>query len=292
MRRYSCYNYFYHATVLCYFLALVVERDIVFCLSVFGLKSFELMWFFSRALKLVSSTSPQTSPKTDSNILFAMKKIEKLLSKNGATFSDICFAIESSETKNELHAAFQPFNRIMRIIRIAVPDQEQNSGIVSAIKSLKCSERLSFHMESTSSIHDAIISYKSAVAMKMEASYQRRQQLRICDDAFDNSLLTCNLASTFEDGKMRCGFVGRKRSISQVTGIDGEYCGDQSNFCLGLKSSQDLRSKKKQCTIKNQLTDLLKKQCSGFTDKGSTDTRVPKFKVVKSSKKKTWWDDS
>jgi len=249
------------------------------------------MWLFKRAINLVSSSTQETSAKPDSDILFAIKKVEKLLSLNDTTLSDICFAVESAETKDQLRLAFQPFNRVMRILRIAVPDIELYSVIISALKILKCSERFTFHMESTSSIHDAIIGYKSAVIKKMQDSSQRREQLRICDNAFDNSLLTCNLDNTFENGPLVARSRGRKRKLSQVTDILGEYYPEESDPGLQQTILVDLPSNKKRATIKSQLTNLLERQCSGFNIQTSSNAREPKVEVQSSGKKKTWWDD-
>ena len=251
----------------------------------------KVMSFFSSAFNWVFQSRQQTSRKPDGDILVAIKKVEKLLSRKGETFSDICIAVECAESKDELHAAFKPFNRIMRIFRIAIQDQEENSVLLCALKTLKCSERLTLHIESSSSIHDAIIGYKSAVAKKMEDGFQRRQQLRILDDTFDNSLLSRNVHSTFEGGQLLCRSPSRKRSASQVTDIGGEYCRDQSNSCLGSALPEGRPWKKKRTSLQCQLADLLKKQCSEFDNQGLSDASAPQFKMVTCRKKKTRWDN-
>jgi len=249
------------------------------------------MWFFSSVLSWVFQSRQETSRKPGGEILLAVKQVQKLLNKKGETFSDICFAVECAESKDELHAAFEPFNRIMRIFRIAIQDKEENKVLISALKTLKCSERFTLHMESSSSIQDAIIGYKSAVAKKMEDSFQQRQQLRIFDDAFDNSLLSRNVVSTSESGQLLSSSPARKRSCSQLMDTGGEYCRDQSNSCLGSTLAEERPWKKKRGSLQNQLTDLLKRQCLAFDDQGCSDASVPQFKMVASTGKKTRWDN-
>ena len=84
------------------------------------------MWFFSSVLSWVFQSTRETSRKPDGEILLAIQKVEKLLNKKGETFYDVCFAVECAESKDDLLAAFKPFNRIMRIFRIAIQDQEEN----------------------------------------------------------------------------------------------------------------------------------------------------------------------
>ena len=251
----------------------------------------KLMWFFSSVLSWVFQSTRETSRKPDGEILLAIQKVEKLLNKKGETFSDVCFAVECAESKDDLLAAFKPFNRIMRIFRIAIQDQEENKVLISALKTLKCSERFTFHMESSSSIQDAIIGYKYSVAKKMEDSFQQRQQLRIFDDAFDKSLLSRNVVSTSDRGQLLSRSPARKRSCSQLMDTGGEYCRNQSNSCLGSTPAKERPWKKKRGSLQNQLTDLLKRQCSAFHDQGCSDACVPQFNMVACTGKKTRWDN-
>ena len=82
-------------------------------------------------------------------MLLAIAKTKKMLRTKGTNFYDICLAVECSESKDELHEALSPFDRIMMVFRIAASDQAQHRRRLNALKTFGCTERLSYHMEST-----------------------------------------------------------------------------------------------------------------------------------------------
>ena len=151
----------------------------------------KLFQFFAGSKdKAVGDLQPVNS---DYDLMLAIAKTKKFLSSNGDSLSDICLAVECAESKSALEAALIPFNRIMRIFRIAVPDPKPKNLIVDALANLNCSKRLINYLQSAINVHDGLLSYKTAVVKKLKIDLARMKDLRRSDNAFDESLLTSHL---------------------------------------------------------------------------------------------------
>ena len=154
------------------------------------------MWILKKARDIIVPSIQGKVTKSEYDVLLAIAKTKKLLRTKDTNFYDICLAVECSESKDELHEALIPFDRIMRVFRIAVSDHAQHRRILNALKTFGCTEMLSSHMESTMSLHEAIIGYKTTVANKLATTSQQLEQLRRFDNAFNDSLITCIILST------------------------------------------------------------------------------------------------
>ena len=200
--------------------------------------------------------------------------------------------MECSESKDELHEALIPFDRIMRVFRIAASDQAQYRRILNALKTLGCTERLSSHMEATTSLHEAIFGYKTTVVNKLETTSQQLEQLRRCDTAFNKSLLTCNTVNTLHDAQLLVRSPARKRGLSLVRDVVRENFSDGTDFSLRSTQSEKYTKSTKRAKIKSQLTDLTKKHFPEFPVATCSHQLLPLSKKLPSSKGHSLWDYS
>ena len=183
------------------------------------------------------------------DLLLAIEKAKRFMSSNDNSLADICLAVECAESKSELEAALLPFNRVMRIFRTALPEQEQKILIVDALTNLNCSKRLINYLQSAINIHDGLLGYKTAVVKKLNIDLTRMEDLRRSDNAFDESLLTSHLTERYtthvlfgktietkdsEDAVVVTKSPSQKRSISQVLGSKNQ---DQSKNATLERSS-------------------------------------------------------
>ena len=121
----------------------------------------------------------------------ATLKITKMLNRTGEDFCTLFSDIECAENKGELEKALQRFNEIMRILFVAAPDMNHNGFILDALKNFRCSERFESYIESTATVKDAIIGYKTEIVKKLNVDFQRREELLLQDQAFDKAMLAC-----------------------------------------------------------------------------------------------------
>ena len=230
------------------------------------------MWFFNKAPELVVPSNQGTVSNTDPDILLAVEKTNKRLRILGETFYDICLAVECSETKTELYEALIPFDEIMRIFRVAVPQQDHHKVIVNALIKLKCTARLAFHMESSSSIHDAIIAYKTSVANKLEETSKRMQQLRRSDTAFNSTLLS-DTVHNFHNGLSPHRSPARKRRLQPAS--DREYYSQPKEAGLLPTIIEKLPRTEKRAKINVQLVALAKKHNAALSLQAGSDNLHP-----------------
>ena len=190
------------------------------------------MWLFKKALDIFLPSSEESVLKPHYHIMLAAEKTKKLLRTKGLTFRDVCLAVECAETYDQLYEALIPFDQIMRIFKRAVANDDHQSDIVEVFKSFHCTEMLSFHLVSKGSIVDGIFSYKTAVIKKLEGIYERLEQYRRCDTAFNMSLLSLKTAHSFNNGQLRCESPARKRVFSLVSNVVSENFTQNQDLCL------------------------------------------------------------
>ena len=247
------------------------------------------MWLFKKALDIFLPWSEESVLKPNYDIMLAAEKTKKFLRTKGLTFRDVCLAVECAESYDQLCEALIPFDHIMRIFKIAVPNDDHHSDIIEILKTFHCTEMLTFHLESKGSIVDGIFSYKTAVIKKLEGIYERLEQYRRCDTAFNQSLLSLKTAHRFKDGQLRCKSPARKRVFSLVSNVVSEnYTQSQQ---LGLRPPllrEAVTCKRRK--MNSRLTALANRQ--------SAELSVPSYSVsvqpvseVPSSKKRSRWDD-
>ena len=229
------------------------------------------MWILKKARDIIVPSIQGKVTKSEYDVLLAIAKTKKLLRTKDTNFYDICLAVECSESKDELHEALIPFDRIMRVFRIAVSDHAQHRRILNALKTFGCTEMLSSHMESTMSLHEAIIGYKTTVANKLATTSQQLEQLRRFDNAFNDSLITCNTVNTLDAGQLLVRSPARKR---------------------GLFLSNKYSNSAKRAKIKSQLTDLANMHFPEFPVAARSRQLLPLSKKLPSSKGQALWDYS
>ena len=250
------------------------------------------MWIFKKARDIIAPSSQGRVTKSEYDVLLAIAKTTKLLKTKDTNFYEICLAVECSESTDELHEALIPFDRIMRVFRIAASDQEQHMRLVNALKTLGCTERFSSHMESSTSIHEAIIGYKTAVVNKLATTSQQLELLRRCDAAFNDSLITCNPVNTLGAGQLLVRSPARKRGLSLVGNVVRENISDGTDFSLRSTPPEKYTECKKRAKIKTQLTDLVNKHFTEFPIAACTQQFMPLSKKLPSSKRQALWDYS
>ena len=247
------------------------------------------MWLFKKVRDIIVPSSQGRVTKSEYDVLLAIAK-KKMLRTNGTNFYDICLAVECSESKDELHEALIPFDRIMRVFRIAASDQAQHRRILNALKTFGCTERLSYHMESTTSLHEAIIGYKTTVVHKLATTSQQLEHLRRCDTALNDSLITCNTVNTLDAGQFLVRSPARKRGLSLVRDAVRENISDGTDFSLSSTLSEKDTKSTKRAKIKSQLTDLANKHFPELPAATCSHQLLPLSKKLPSSKGQALWD--
>ena len=248
------------------------------------------MWLFKKVRDIIVPSSQGRVTKSEYDVLLAIAKTKKMLRTKGTNFYDICLAVECSESKDELHEALIPFDRIMRVFRIAASDQAQHRRILNALKTFGCTERLSYHMESTTSLHEAIIGYKTTVVHKLATTSQQLEHLRRCDTALNDSLITCNTVNTLDAGQFLVRSPARKRGLSLVRDAVRENISDGTDFSLSSTLSEKDTKSTKRAKIKSQLTDLANKHFPELPVATCSHQLLPLSKKLPSSKGQALWD--
>ena len=177
----------------------------------------------------------------------------------------------------------------MRIFKIAIPNDDHHSDIVEVLKTFHCTKLLSFHLESKGSIVDGIFSYKTAVIKKLEAIYERLEQYRRCDTAFNQSLLSLKTAHSFKNGQLRCKSPVRKRVFSLVSNVVNENYTQGQELGLRPPLLREAHTCKKR-KMKSRLTALANTQ-SAQLSVPSYSVSVQPVSEISLSKKRSRWDD-
>ena len=126
----------------------------------------------------------------------ATLKITKMLNRTGKDFCTLFSDIECAENKRKLEQALERFNEIMRILFVAALDINHNGFILDALKNFRCSQRFESYIDSTATVKDAVIGYKTEIVKKLNVDFQRRQELLLQDQSFDKAMLACFTTKT------------------------------------------------------------------------------------------------
>ena len=114
-----------------------------------------------------------------------------MLNRTGEDFYSLFSDIECAENRGELEQALERFNEIMRILFVAAPDVNHDGFILDALKNFRCSGRFESYIDSTATVKDAVIGYKTEIVKKLTLDFQRREELLLHDQSFDKAMLTC-----------------------------------------------------------------------------------------------------
>ena len=137
------------------------------------------------------------------DIHMATIKVKKILGTTGDDLAAIFSSLECAENRSELELALDRFNRIMRVFYTAASDFQQNGIIHRALETLGCSQRFQSHLDSTPTLKDAVIAYKTNLVKKLAIDFQRGQFLTHGDKTFDKALLTYHLPEELPEPKAK-----------------------------------------------------------------------------------------
>ena len=146
------------------------------------------MSIVKRFFNFLTEAGDISRDKKVTEIEVAFQKVKKLYNAND-TLSDICLSIECAENRDELKAAFDHLNRIVRILLVAAPAIEHNWKVVEVLRELKCSDKLLFHLKSAT-VRQAVIQYKTEVTKELVGKIRQTEVLARLDDSFDEKLLS------------------------------------------------------------------------------------------------------
>ena len=151
----------------------------------------------------LTAAGDTSSDKILTDLQVAFQKVKKLLCNKNDTLSDICLSIESAENRDELKVGFDYLNRIVRILLVAAPGIEHNRNVAEVLRELKCSEKLLFHLKS-STVRQAVIQYKTEVTKDLVGKIRQTEVLARLDDSFDEKLISSffhDTGSNISNGK-------------------------------------------------------------------------------------------
>lgn len=211
----------------------------IYCSSSVIVTMNKVFQFFAGLKDEAAGNVKPANPNYD--LLLAIEKTKRFVSSNGNSLSDICLAVECAESMSTLEAALLPFNRVMRIFRTALPEQEQKNLIVDALTNLNCSRRLINYLESAINIHDGLLGYKTAVVKKLNIDLTRIEDLRRTDNAFDESLLISHLTKRYET-RMESGRTVETKD-NQDAVVLTKSPSQKRNISLVLESKNEDQSK-------------------------------------------------
>ena len=104
---------------------------------------------------LLSEAVKSPQDKALSNLKFAKKEVEEMLSATGSSIFDLCTNIKKAKTKDEVKAAFTKFNVVMRIFLEAAPTVEHDKLVCDSLFSVRWSEHLRSSLGSAASVPKA-----------------------------------------------------------------------------------------------------------------------------------------
>ena len=123
--------------------------------------------FVNHVLRFFFGTGSKSYYKTKEIIHLGSQRVRKLLSEHGKSFPDICLKIESPENKDELKVAFAIFNKVICLMALTAPLNDESEIISKILKELKFSDKFGYFLNSAPSPHHAILAYKAAIVEEL-----------------------------------------------------------------------------------------------------------------------------
>ena len=114
----------------------------------------------------------------------AMEKMHLLLSKDKRTLKLIFQEIENTEDPNELQVAFPNIKNYFRYLLRVKPPHENYTAVRTALEKLGTSVKFLSHLQSASSLEDALYSYKTDVLQTLSDHLKKSEE----EDAFRSNL--------------------------------------------------------------------------------------------------------
>ena len=111
------------------------------------------------AFSFFSTTDPRSNISVRGPIIFAAKRVQKLLNEDESSFTKICILIEEAKSKKDLKKAFGRLNDIMWTMSLIAPLTEQNGIICEVLKELKFSKKFGYYLNAAPTPHEAVCAY-------------------------------------------------------------------------------------------------------------------------------------
>ena len=141
-------------------------------------------------LRFFFATGSKSHYKTKEIIHLGSQRVRKLLSEHGTSLPDICLKIESAENKDELKVAFAVFNKVICLMALTAPLNDESGIISKTLKELKFSDKLGYFLNSAPSPHHAILAYKTAVVEELAERLDNLDKFTRNCDRFEDSLFS------------------------------------------------------------------------------------------------------
>ena len=136
---------------------------------------------------LIHGVGGTTDTGSVETVAMTVAAVKELLAATNDSLLAICERVESATSKEGIKAAFQQFNKIMRIFQEMAPNEPL---VLKAICNLKVSEGFRGMLVSASSLREAIIAYKNGVLRELASILQDKKKRVGIDDSLDDQLIS------------------------------------------------------------------------------------------------------
>ena len=137
----------------------------------------------------IFSSDNSANVNTDQNMKDAIKKTQLALFNSKKTLSCVLMEIECAQSRKDLEIGFKKINNYLRYLLRVQPATENYGGVRAALGQIVTSEKFSSHLQRSSSLEEALISWKTDVVQNLSFEIQKYYERDMTRDKLDRELM-------------------------------------------------------------------------------------------------------